>query len=505
MSKKQTIIFRRILILFFSMFMILGLFGCHQEDQQQEEIPVDHGGDNEIIEDDAEKEYIETYPRTKISFTYGSLYKGLLNPQGTDNIMVIPVYISGGDPIDDEFFTKMDLRLNGGFDESCFFSVRKYFQNASYGQVDMQFHIYPTYYYSGSLDTWDQFLWANLMDAYAYSVNNYVKDPSEYDSNGDGYLDGVMLVTNEPSWFNGANYTFRLRWGDESSNPPNALLGSYEDVHVNGFEPDSGNYKDNVVTHELSHAFGLEDYYDYYGMKGVLSHFDIMAGKTGDWNVYSKMAVGWLDPYVITPNVEKVTIKLRNSAEYPDAVLIPCGDWNGTPFDEYLLLDVFSDRGNNSQPFSYYYVHDGNEENGGVRLLHVDSRMARIDGDYSNGLGWLEDFDSWMPATYSDVMHAYSNSAWPDAQDRITDSPDRDENYRLLSLIPASGEEVENSYSFYSSYLFRTGDSFCIDDYSRFFSNYPFTNKRGTIDYRFTVDSYDDETKEAFVTIEKVH
>ena len=136
--------------------------------------------------------------------------------------------------------------------------------------------------------------------------------------------------------------------------------------------------------------------------------------------------------------------------------------------------------------------------------MHVDARMVRIDGSIDKGLGWLEDFDNWSPATYSDVYHAYDNSFFPDPNERATDAPDKDPNYALLSLIPASGEEVENSYTFYASYLFHTGDSFTMDDYSQFFSNYPFTNKRETIDYKFTVDSFDNETKEAIITIEKI-
>ena len=83
--------------------------------------------------------------------------------------------------------------------------------------------------------------------------------------------------------------------------------------------------------------------------------------------------------------------------------------------------------------------------------MHVDARIARIDGSFDNGLGWLEDFDSWSPATYSDAVSAYSNSVWPDPEERMTDSPDKDPDYRALSLIPASGKEVENSYVFYSS------------------------------------------------------
>ena len=43
-----------------------------------------------------------------------------------------------------------------------------------------------------------------------------------------------------------------------------------------------------------------------------------------------------------------------------------------------------------------------------------------------------------------------------------------------------------------------------MEKYSRFFPNYPYTNKYETLNYRFTVESYDDKTKEAVITIEKI-
>ena len=90
MSKRTESFFRRILILFLGIFMILALFGCQQEEQPAEAVSEDYGGDNEVIEDDTGP-HIDDYPRTKITFTYSSLYKGLLNTKGTDKIMVIPV------------------------------------------------------------------------------------------------------------------------------------------------------------------------------------------------------------------------------------------------------------------------------------------------------------------------------------------------------------------------------------------------------------------------------
>ena len=218
------------------------------------------------------------------------------------------------------------------------------------------------------------------------------------------------------------------------------------------------------------------------------------------------MAVGWIDPYVITPDVEKVTLKLRNSAEYPDAILIPCGQWNGTPFDEYLLVDVFGGRGNNELPFSTYFESDtetdGVADLGGVRVFHVDARLMKRVHTTGEGLGWFDDFSGTKRYTRFDVCHAYSNSTMLDAES-MDDSPDKNPDYHLLTLILAGQETYLPGNNFYSSYLFHTGDVFTMEKYRNYFPNYPLSNKKEPVNYRFTVESFNSETLEAIITIEK--
>lgn len=103
-----------------------------------------------------------------------------------------------------------------------------------------------------------------------------------------------------------------------------------------------------VLLHETGHLFGLVDYYDRmpYGDEpsfDTLGYFDMQCSDYGDWNVYSRFACGWLEPYVIDGTQREVTLKLGCSSEVPDAILIPTGGGrNGTAFDEYILVDVMA-------------------------------------------------------------------------------------------------------------------------------------------------------------------
>ena len=507
---------RRLLVALLFVLLVINLSGCGQDSSKEETASADQTEDNGDIEDDItaddpQEQYIETYPRTPIDFTYNTLYEGTLNPEGKVTLLVIPIEIDGGDPMDEDFFVRVKQRLEGPYRNQSCPDVRQYYLNASYGQSDIEYDIMPIYKLGVTLDEWtsgerlQKFKYIYTREAIEYCISNYVEDPRIYDSDHDGYLDGVICIINEPIDVEYTSGCPRYSDYDVSLFADNAKVRMFVDTMAHCFN-DAATYMDNAVSHELAHCFGIEDYYDYLWMNNYSSFFDLQSSTYGDWNPFSKLSVGWIDPYVITPDVEKVTIRLRNSAEYPDAILIPCGEWNGTPFDEYLLIDVFSDRGNNSYAFASCYqkdtMNDSSGDEGGVRVYHVDARLMRRDHYSGEGMGWFDDFSGSEKYSKFDVCQAYTNST--STMDTMADSPDRDPDYHLLSLIPGSRDELASDGFFYSSYLFHAGDVFTMEKYSHFFPNYPLTNKQESLNYEFMVESYDDRTKEAVITIEKI-
>lgn len=240
-----------------------------------------------------------------------------------------------------------------------------------------------------------------------YFTNNPSDDRSNYDSDNNGYLDAVMLIYGAPDYNaikknNLSNlwaYAYWIQEPNETSKPiPNVYFwASYDFMFSEGSEAlllagtmyGSGDtthcYVDaHTYIHEMGHVFGLDDYYDYGDSKYVPAGGFSMQ----DWNIgchdpYSAMALGWANPYVVTENSE---VEIGTFQKTRDLVLIT-DSWNniGSPFDEYLLLELYSPTGLNE--FDCSHIYDGLMEGPdrvGIRLWHVDARLAICVGTQNN-------------------------------------------------------------------------------------------------------------------------
>ncbi|MBR0451297.1 MAG: hypothetical protein IJI78_04820 [Oscillospiraceae bacterium] len=459
--------------------------------------------------EDTEPEYVEPIPKTKLSFTYNDLLEGTLAPKGTARLMIIPINLDGGAFFDQTFMNALELRMNGTSDQTYnVYSVRDFFRTASYGQFDITYEVMSTYRPQVTVAQWDagkdQYIYDYMYAAYRHALDNDSGSYKRFDSDGDDCIDGVIFVINAPEDSTPVGAGFRLKtysWdlANFTGYPPfkYASMIKISEIAID----ENGYYSDNNLTSMVGHAFGLEPYYDSMGMINPISSFDMQSGKMGDWNSFSKMSVGWLDPYVITPDTDSVTLKLRCSAEYGDAILIPAGDeWNGTPFDEYFLVDVFAGRGNNAKCWDFYA--EGPNLRGGVRLLHVDAKMVGIDY-YGNYTGYITDFENPIKGNPSTVVAAYSNTYRTDtSNDPICSEMNADMHF--LTWIPAHGS-IEAGYDLNTEWLFALGETFSTYNYStEYFPYFPYMDHWTICDYEFRVDSYDAEKAEAVVTVYRV-
>ena len=87
MMTKSYAIIRKMLTILLSELLILSLCGCHQENPTEDATSTSQADGNEDVEgdiaaNDPEEQYVESYPRTPIDFTYNSLYEGTLNRKG---------------------------------------------------------------------------------------------------------------------------------------------------------------------------------------------------------------------------------------------------------------------------------------------------------------------------------------------------------------------------------------------------------------------------------------
>jgi hypothetical protein len=134
-----------------------------------------------------------------------------------------------------------------------------------------------------------------------------------------------------------------------------------------------------TLQHEFAHGLGLIDYYDvtYSGIDAV-GMYDMQSSNIGDWNVYSKYSVGWIEPEIVDglTSGQYVDITIGSFGTTGDSIIVPVdGNDPTSPFSEYMAINLFSDCGLDG----YYAGEFGLENCEGVRIYHIDGRMEYRD------------------------------------------------------------------------------------------------------------------------------
>ncbi|MFB3894947.1 MAG: M6 family metalloprotease domain-containing protein [bacterium] len=259
-------------------------------------------------------------------------------------------------------------------------SLKNYYLRSSYGMLTIQGVVFDWYraahnrsYYGDNI-----YLAPTEIIKEALTTLDATHDFSQYDNDGDGYIDYFMVFWTGPdtgwmtlwwgfnSYFNDNSFwldgrlltNFSWQW---ESNP----VGS-------GFDP-------NTPIHETGHALGLPDYYDYdntQGPDGGIGDFDMMDSSYYDHNAFSKWILDWITPTVINAPGTDTTIILRNSAQNKDCVAIMPGMSFGYPFTEFYLVQNRSPIGNDA---------DISPRGRGLAIWHVDATLwNNIDFRYNN-------------------------------------------------------------------------------------------------------------------------
>ena len=244
----------------------------------------------------------------------------------------------------------------------------------------------------------------------------------------------------------------------------------------------------HVVIHETGHMLGLMDYYSYDGdTYSPLGGLDVMDGGIMDHNPYSKMLLGWTKPYIVYGNAE-ITIP---SCQQEDAlIVIPYegktydvdadGKVHFNPFDEYLVLDYYTD--SNFNAVGYDYAGDYPVQGEGGRLYHVDSRLA-----YRSGAEYLL-FENPDDALSYDgkVAKLITNSRTSEYGESALGLKNADafDEIRWISkdgvyVDYAKGKPDEDA-------LFLPGDIFSLSEYASQFVDGSFDNGKAC-DYRFEI------------------
>lgn len=493
--------------------------------------------------------------------TDGINYKRLFYSMNSDvvpsvgdvNLLVIPVEFSdytfsaAGYSSDEVLYNDLNRVFNGTSTDTGYFeSVKSFYNKSSYGKLNLSFDIATKY----SLNMTAKELYQKCFDSngtltsttgsdYALecAVENYKSVNGEdstkkYDSDSDGLIDAVMLIYSAPNSYD--DIVFRDYSGDtdsdlywaycywDTTNINNVVYKagkngnktkeeyvaspvagayfwcSYDFIYSHSSCVVGGNVDSHTLVHEFGHLLGLKDYYSYDSDKTYSSvgSSDMMDGNIYDHDAYSKMTLGWVNPYIVTGNC---TITLEPSTTTPNCIIL-APDYNGTVFDEYILIEFFTPDGLNYTDSHSNYSSSNTICNKlpGVKIYHIDSRIAK----YKDKM-WSLSTDSTINYNKYSYDLAFSNSS---SRTRILNSTP----YDLIRVIHADkslGLKNSSDYRLKDSHLFHKGDTFTLSCYSSFFANGSYMNSLKSLDYKVTINycsSILDPTPQAVVNIETI-
>lgn len=348
------------------------------------------------------------------------------------------------------------------------FSLSEYYDISSYGKMKITSFMTDWYYTDMTFaECYDH----SPDEVYSNQIMDWVRetypdiDFSIYDQDGNGYVDSMVILNagyrNSDELFiisyEGAINYRHSYFGDYAGTQEAPRVNTYTNVGYRWLKDDY-----STIIHEYAHGLGLIDYYDvtYSGISAV-GEFDMQAESLGDWNAYSKYAVGWLDPYVVTglESGESIEYTIGSLALCDDAIIIPAaGSSFDGPFSEYIMIDLFSDDGVNEYQAKQYHLGD----TAGVRISHVNANMEKRTIEEASK---LEGQENSQPVSYDIGTIHFANDYKQDGKGRYN-----------IEVIQSSGNNTFTDLSkvdpvLKADDLFYEGDTFTVEDYDEFFYN----------------------------------
>ena len=443
----------------------------------------------------------------------------VLPSSGDVNILVVPILMPGYEYIDLDNDGKDDLNKVHKDIEKAFFSeeldtyesVKSFYKKSSFGKLNIGGEV--TDWFDVANET--NYTSANEIDYYqtydlVEQITNWAKytlgiDMTKYDSDQDGYIDGIWCIYSCPNYTNGGpqtdygNYWAYTSWGNQDAatkrpnvnNPIYNLFGwasydfMYEGFGINKVDA-------HTYIHETGHFLGLNDYYSDQMPYNPIGKVDMMDANICDHNSYSKMLLGWTKPYIVTGNAE---IELDYFTKENNFIVIPSDNTvieNNTfdPFSEYILIEVYANEDLNEYDSLNKYSNNIKGLNDkGVRIYHVDNRKFLVDtsNEYNitckeyNGEKIDKNHKLALPITNyrgSDSYNMYFNL------DINVNLYDEIRMIEATNIDTFSSGGVQKSKS-----LFKENDEFSLDKYGKnFFINEDKFNNGDTFSYKVLIE-----------------
>lgn len=207
------------------------------------------------------------------------------------------------------------------------------------------------------------------LGADAYSLD-------DLDSDDDGFIDLIWNVYAYP--YTSGDTSFWWAYVTYTSNDAGTLkspsVKTLAWASTNFLAEGSNGYESRTFIHETGHTLGLDDYYDYNKEWSPAGGIDYMDQNLGDHNSYSKFAYGWVNPWVIKEEDleggKSAEITLRLATATGDCLVLASPDYNGTAFDEYMMVELVGPYGLCKKD----YLTQSGFTQYGIRVWHIDAR-----------------------------------------------------------------------------------------------------------------------------------
>ena len=423
---------------------------------------------------------------------------------GNQKILVVPCHFK-----DERDFEEGDTdRIRRAFfedilsttDSRNYFSVTEFYKKSSLGKLNITGEVTPVLevpYTLSEIDADGNYYPG--VPAAVYGELESVTDSflASYDTDKDGFVDNVVFVYSSATSERTGNFWAWVATFGTEANLTRPSLSRHMWCGIDFFNSNNYDIDAHTIIHETGHLLGLRDYYPSDNYYLALGGHSMMDYNISDHDPYSKMLLDWADPiYYDFDGYDSVTINLRPFEDANDFILYK-PNWNHSVMDEYLMIEYYTPTGLNELDAKTKY---SNRPLGftkpGIKIYHVDSRIAKCHYDASVESAVFDEYVSEIPDDYpSDTYYliAASNST----QDSRTDST-RQGRYKQIALIENKQyNKLQTGVSADDDSLFYAGDTF--DSSSSAFILNGSWNDKTKMDVTISVDSIDGES--ATITI----
>lgn len=294
--------------------------------------------------------------------------------------------------------------FNGKSDTIKYESVSSYYEKSSNKLLNLEFTILDWYtpnYNSSYYESYSkkQDSGVDLLVDEALSYYDDKIDYSSFDSDSDGYIDGLWLLYNKEAQRESDFWWAYTSLSDGTKEFDGKKTFGVSFASTSFMNNEASYYVDaSTYIHETGHLLGLDDYYSYNPTtSGGLYGADMMDGNLGDHSSLSKILLGWVKPTIVEKSGD-YTLNPFSKEDGSGNVLLVSNHQISTIYDEYILIDYFTPEGLNKN--QGLFLTKLNQSTSGIRVYYAN---ATINFD-SNGYPTMTD------DTYYQSGFKYNNS-----------------------------------------------------------------------------------------------